>query len=210
MNRFRLREGAMATDDDALYEGCFIIKSPFDRFTVFQVKSSELPDPIDPEQTWEHITVIVKQELMPSKQLVQRKPDHRERDYIMSMFWDEWETVQEFHNRSANKHLDHRIAQYWRHSEGQTVIPEIYREEVPPEVMTKQLEERPLSEWSKEWQENEKRDELARTRSREIVALYDVRQMLELAERTEVGKKMRLTLDERSWQKLRAILDLSK
>ena len=141
LNHWRLKETHLATEDDANYEGCFIIPSeqkdpdkighPFDYHAIFQIQSSEIAGGVQSGTEWEKVTVIVKIE-RPGGVLEQRKPNGREIRWIKSLFWEDWETCCEFHgSHEAHLSTDHRVLHLMRKADGSMDVPELYRELVP-------------------------------------------------------------------------------
>ena len=86
-NEYRIRNGAMGSDDDAGNNGAFQI--PYRSFVLFVIASdgTEIKE-IEP---WEHVSVSLKN----------RCPNWEEMSYIKNLFWNDDETVIQFHPRRA-------------------------------------------------------------------------------------------------------------
>jgi hypothetical protein len=142
LNHWRLREGALGSDEDSGYEGCFIIPSaqkdpkgighPFHYHQIFQVQASEIAGGILSGVDWEKLTVISKTEI--HDRLEQRQPTIREMRWIKQNFWEDHETIAMLMG-STQSHLaiDHRIMHWFRPGSGWNILPELFRELVPNE-----------------------------------------------------------------------------
>lgn len=139
LNHGRIREGAMATDDSAMFEGGFVIPSPFAKLTFFQIRSSEIGAVGNDGPTWEHVCVVVKRVkyILGREDIAeQRAPTDPEIRYIMSLFWDADESVAVFYSNSAEvaKRSKPQILHLFRPSDGWYQCPELFREEHRGEI----------------------------------------------------------------------------
>ena len=127
----------MGSNSDAGYEAGWVIDSaaraktehghPFDRFDVFQVRSSEILVGTTTDEAWESISIIVKRD-HPSQGFSQRRPNWREIDWIRNLFWEPWERVDIATLPQADGLQDHRILQMIRPADGWAQWPEMFRE----------------------------------------------------------------------------------
>lgn len=190
LNRFRLREGPMGTDDSAGYEGCFIVPSPYDKWTTLQCKSSELPPVGHHGIVWEHLSVIVKRDI-PRKPLEQRQPNSKELAYLRTLFWEAEELIAVFIAPVGQDHTDHRVMNLWRPAEGFTECPEMYREpyvdeqDGPDYVSVEELA-REKQAAAEQREITERADFIARL-------LVDLKQKVELAARHQTKDSVTLT-----------------
>lgn len=131
----------MGTDDEAMYEGCFVIPSakkdpdgighPFEYHLVLQVQSSEIAGAAVSGIDWEKVTVIAKIP-MAGGALEQRQPTIREMRWLKDQFWEDHETIAMFMgSREAHLAIDHRIMHWFRPADGWNTLPELFRELVP-------------------------------------------------------------------------------
>lgn len=137
LNEWRLTEGPLATDDSSLFEGCFIIPSPFAKNNVIQVRSSELANCSGDGCQWEHVSAVVKKIRQrrhssgkdAGVELVgQRRPNDQEITWLRDLFWSASETVAVFLPR-ADAGTNQLIANMWRPSNGWHQCPERFRDD---------------------------------------------------------------------------------
>lgn len=133
LNRFRLREGAMATDDDANYEGAFLVPSPFDARATLQIMSSELPPPGSDCVCTERVSTIVKVRT-PGRLggITERSPTIAELRYVRSLFFEDKEVpvIPLPHPDFSPTHP--KNAMLLHRPGGFTELPPAYLEEVEP------------------------------------------------------------------------------
>jgi len=222
LNIWRLREGPMATDNDAMYEGCFIIPSakmmkdagpghPFEYHDIFQVKSSELPAP-GSEESWEHVTAICKRD--ERGHLEQRILTLREAYWLRDQFWPEHQTATIYlGGPDCRERTDHRIMHIFRDPDFGK-IPDLFREKMlledpqyeggyGPEVET-------IADMVRQ-----KRGERMKSDQDEIEAgrarmLHDARQIIQFAEQlpTKEGDGRTVKFSADAWARLAKVLQI--
>lgn len=121
----------MATDDDANYEGAFLIPSPFDGRATLQVMSSELPPPGIDCVCFERVSVIAKVRT-PGRLggITERAPTLAELRYVRGLFFEDSEVpvLPLPHADFSPQHP--KIAMLLHRPGGFTELPPAYLEEV--------------------------------------------------------------------------------
>lgn len=109
-NRFRIRVGFMASDDSYGVNGSYLFPNPFTKNgkPVIRVIASD-------GQGWEHVSVSLEF----------RCPIWEEMCWVKNLFWDETETVIQFHPaKKFYKNIHPFCLHLWRRSGENFELPE--------------------------------------------------------------------------------------
>lgn len=107
IERFRVRTGALASTPENGNNGQFVIPSPWNTTLVIQVSDG---------MGWEHVSVSVRGE--------QRTPAWEEMHFVKQLFWEDEETVVEFHPRKSQYVNCHPgVLHLWRKANADYLLP---------------------------------------------------------------------------------------
>lgn len=114
----RMTDGPMATRPHAGQYGCFVLPSPEPGWMLMTIADdgthAEVPESIG----WEHVSVHARQHGK------MRTPTWKEMAYVKGLFWDDDDTVVQYHPARA-VYVNHHphVLHLWRHREHPFPIP---------------------------------------------------------------------------------------
>lgn len=107
LNRFRIRKGPYASDDSIGNYGAFAIKA-MPNTTLFVIAAD------GDEDGWEHVSAHAVYTSASGKKTI-RTPNWSEMCYLKNCFWDEEETVIQFHPPKSQYINNHpHVLHLWR------------------------------------------------------------------------------------------------
>jgi len=112
LNRKRVRIGEYRTGDGDGLMGAFLIDSPVDKARLVVVSSG--PDCEDIAADWEHVSVSRKN----------RPPNWLEMCFIKNLFWEDHETIVQFHPKKSDyKNLHPNCLHMWKNKKIDYELP---------------------------------------------------------------------------------------
>jgi hypothetical protein len=120
LNKYRIRGGPYATRDSDNMRGMFVIKYKANLLRILSSgdwKQVEKDEGVIPGQIWEHVSVSLKN----------RCPNWEEMCLVKTLFWDDEETVVQFHPKKSEYINVHAYCLHLWKKKG-------YTHEIPPGI----------------------------------------------------------------------------
>jgi hypothetical protein len=107
LEQYRVRQGPFASDEKHGNNGQFVVPSPWNTVLLCQVSNGA---------GWEHVSVSVRGQ--------ERTPAWEEMHFVKGLFWDDEETVVEFHPKQSQYVNCHPyVLHLWKRPNADWLLP---------------------------------------------------------------------------------------